>query len=493
MCVTNGTFVCVALCILTSLAHTCRASTCPIDFSYVSSFPWGPLTCQEQQTADATCCNSLLSTFGIGLSQYLLDTGFFELPDLPTALACLASFQATLQLHGLTFNATGRCFMEPMAQYNASMFVKSPNLCAGIETANNWSQKIGDLPCQADLSDLAACTICTDYAEYPIPEGPKTLTMHNVLAGLLVGLGVAILFWLWFKRKRWLLHQEFIDRNSKLINASMLPNTGAVWFKIQQIKEATDNFAEANLVGQGGFAKVYKGKMPDGLEIAVKVLQNTTMDGDAEFLNEVEVIKNIRHKNLVALRGCCVDSTETDGHCRLLVYDYMPSGSLYDYMFGSTRPPLTWPQRRKIALGTAKGLTYLHVGVEPAIIHRDIKASNILLDADLQAKVADFGLAKITEEGMSHLTTRVAGTQGYVAPEYALYGQLTEKGDVYSFGVVLLELLSGRRALDTTRGSAAEYLITDWAWGLVKSGKLLDVIDVTIRNESLKEVMGRLC
>ncbi|MCO5564277.1 hypothetical protein L7F22_017936 [Adiantum nelumboides] len=231
--------------------------------------------------------------------------------------------------------------------------------------------------------------------------------------------------------------------------------------------------------------------MPDGLEIAVKMLQNTTIEGDAEFLNEVEVIKNIRHKNLVALRGCCVDSTEMDGHCRFLVYDYMPMGSLYDYMFSSMRPPLTWPERRKIALGMAKGIAYLHLGVEPAIIRRDIKASNILLDAELQAKVADLGLAKITEEGLSHLTTRVAGTQGYVAPEYALYGQLTEKSDVYSFGVVLLELLSGRRALDTTRGSTAEYLITDWAWGLVKRGKLLEVIDIPIRNENLKEIMER--
>lgn len=431
--------------------------------------------------------------------------------------------------------------MEPGALYNTSMFVRGPDLCAGIETINDWSQKIGgSLPCQDDLSDLAACTICSNYAVQSIskakdisndtssclyfyviyaagisnPKGPKDPSNARCLlgvqlwneskkrvptvfiavgavAGLLVGLSVAVFFSLWFWRKRRLMHQEFVDRNSKLIRASMLPNTGAVWFKLEQIKDATSGFSEANLVGQGGFAKVFRGLMPDGLEIAVKVLQNTTADGDAEFLNEVEVIKNIRHKNLVALRGCCVASTDADGHCRLLVYDFMPNGSLYDYLFCNTKPPLTWPQRRKIALGMAKGITYLHVGVEPAIIHRDIKASNILLDAELQAKVADFGLAKITEEGLSHLTTRVAGTQGYVAPEYALYGQLTEKSDVYSFGVVLLELLSGRRALDTTRESAAEYLITDWAWSLVKGGRLLEVIDVTIRNESLKEIMER--
>lgn len=420
------------------------------------------------------------------------------------------------------------------------MFVRSPDLCAGIETANDWSQKIGSLPCQDDLSNLAACTICSDYAVTAVAKakafsnntssciyfyviyaaaisnsnGPKDASTAQCLlgveewavnkksvstifiavgavVGLLVGFSAAVLLWLWLRRKKWLVHREFVDRNNKLIKAHMLPNTGAVWFKLEQIKEATKGFSEMNLVGQGGFAKVYRGLMPDGLEIAVKVLENTTADGDSEFLNEVEVIKNVRHKNLVALRGCCVASTDADGHCRLLVYDFMSNGSLHDYLFSNTKPPLTWPQRRKIVMGMAKGITYLHTCVQPAIIHRDIKASNVLLDAELQAKVADFGLAKITEEGMSHLTTRVAGTQGYVAPEYALYGQLTEKSDVYSFGVVLLELLSGRRALDTTKESPAEYLITDWAWMLVKGGKLLEVIDTTIRNESLKEIMER--
>lgn len=455
------------------------------------------------------------------------------------ALMTIAGQYAS-KFHLLRRVFAGGCFLESSAFYNATMFVRSPDLCAGIETQNDWLQKIGNTPCQGDLSNLAACTVCNNYVTPAVtkaktlsndtssciyffllyaaaisnsngPKNPSTalcilgvqsltdskksfsivyISVGSVL-GLLIGFSAAAFLWLWFRRKRWLVHQNFLDRNKQLLKASMVPNTGAIWFKLEQIMEATNDFSELNVVGEGSFAKVYKGSMADGLEIAVKMLRNTTPEGDSEFLNEVEVIKNVRHRNLVALRGCCVASTEKVGHCRLLVYDLMPNGSLQDYLFGATMPTLTWPQRRKIALGMAKGIAYLHNGVQPAIIHRDIKTSNILLDAELQAKVADFGLAKITEEGISHLTTRIAGTQGYVSPEYALYGQLTEKGDVYSFGVVLLELLSGRRALDMTKESPTEYLITDWAWMLVKGNRSLEVIDSTIRQESLKYIMER--
>ncbi|KAG0497320.1 hypothetical protein HPP92_002011 [Vanilla planifolia] len=166
---------------------------------------------------------------------------------------------------------------------------------------------------------------------------------------------------------------------------------------------------------------------------------------------------------------------------RFLVYDLMPNGSLDDHIFSKsnkTKPPLvlTWPQRQTVIIDVAKALAYLHYGIKPAIYHRDIKATNILLDGELRARVADFGLAKQSREGQSHLTTRVAGTHGYLAPEYALYGQLTEKSDVYSFGVLVLEIMSGRRALDMSSPSDL-VLITDWAWTLVKSGRVEEVID----------------
>ena len=164
----------------------------------------------------------------------------------------------------------------------------------------------------------------------------------------------------------------------------------------------------------------------------------------------------------------------------------MPNGNLEDHLFlvseqQKLKKSLTWPQRKSIILDVAKGLAYLHYGVKPAIFHRDIKATNILLDEDMRARVADFGLAKQSREGQSHLTTRVAGTHGYLAPEYALYGQLTEKSDVYSFGVVVLEIMCGRRALDlSSAGSLKAFLITDWAWSLVKSGNIEEALDASL-------------
>ncbi|PON86629.1 Serine/threonine protein kinase [Trema orientale] len=287
------------------------------------------------------------------------------------------------------------------------------------------------------------------------------------------------------------------------------PNTGSIWFKIQELEKATNNFSQKNFIGRGGFGLVYKGVLPDGSLVAVKRVIESDFQGDAEFCNEVEIISNLKHRNLVPLRGCCVvdggDNYEERESLRYLVYEYMPNGNLDDHLFlqsdkngGVERIRLTWPQRKSIILDVAKGLAYLHYGVKPAIYHRDIKATNILLDADMRARVADFGLAKQSREGQSHLTTRVAGTHGYLAPEYALYGQLTEKSDVYSFGVVVLEIMCGRKALDlSSSGSPRAFLITDWVWSLVKAGKVEEALDASLLkdgdsvNSNPKSIMER--
>uniref|UniRef100_A0A0A9E9T9 non-specific serine/threonine protein kinase n=1 Tax=Arundo donax TaxID=35708 RepID=A0A0A9E9T9_ARUDO len=263
----------------------------------------------------------------------------------------------------------------------------------------------------------------------------------------------------------------------------MRPNTGSILFDIADLAKATDGFADRNLVGRGGFGAVYRGVLADGSVVAVKKMLDPDVEGgDEEFTNEVEIISHLRHRNLVPLRGCCIaDDDVEEGKQRFLVYDFMPNGALEDFIFrdreaAAKRPPLTWAQRRSIIMDVARGLEYLHYGVKPAIYHRDIKATNILLDGEMRARVADFGLARRSREGQSHLTTRVAGTHGYLAPEYALYGQLTEKSDVYSFGVLLLEIMSARRVLDMT-APAGPVLITDWAWTLVKAGQAREVLD----------------
>ncbi|KAL6597754.1 hypothetical protein ACP70R_046559 [Stipagrostis hirtigluma subsp. patula] len=290
------------------------------------------------------------------------------------------------------------------------------------------------------------------------------------------------------------------DSRSKRSQAmeSISASTTLVKFTYDEIKAATGGFARESIIGSGGFGNVYKGVLRDGAEVAVKRFKNCSVAGDAAFAHEVEVVASVRHVNLVALRGYCIATTPREGHQRMIICDLMHNGSLHDHLFGAGECTMAWPVRQRIAVGMARGLAYLHHGAQPAIIHRDIKASNILLDDEFEAKVADFGLAKFAPEGMTHVSTRVAGTMGYVAPEYALYGQLTEKSDVYSFGIVLLELMSGKRAF-ISLGEGQNFVLTDWAWSLVRRGKTRDVIQEGMVEPGPTQVMekyvlvGALC
>lgn len=523
---------------------------CPMDLHYVRQWQWDKSSCESHISggSDSPCCQTLLSLLAVGLAEHLREESMFELPNNASAIACLGHFQQQLEALSLSSDLVSNCWKN-----NTSGFISSPQLCAGIETKQDWTSKLGntqlDSACKGDLSDLGACQACKDSGDVVHKElvnmysnltseatskkcyyfaclyaagvanefGPKRrstaqcifrvpfVQTHShsralaygfvAVAAVLLICALGLLYRMWLtRRKRKAVHRGFVRRNEELLKAAVRPNTGAVWFGIEEIKTATANFSDANLIGQGGFATVYRGTLPDGRRIAVKRIRNCTPEGDPEFLNEVEVINNIRHRNLVVLRGCCVASDETEGHQRFLIYDYMPNGTLDDHIFGakSTARSLSWQQRRNIILGTAKGLAYLHNGIEPAIYHRDIKATNILLDDDMNARVADFGLARITtKEGETHITTRVAGTHGYLAPEYALYGQLTDKSDVYSFGVVVLEIMSGRKALEATSYSEPHYLITDWAWTLVKEGRTSEIIDERIRHSGAESMMKR--
>ncbi|RVW22666.1 Proline-rich receptor-like protein kinase PERK4 [Vitis vinifera] len=213
-------------------------------------------------------------------------------------------------------------------------------------------------------------------------------------------------------------------------------------FTYEELAAATGGFAQANLLGQGGFGYVHKGVLPNGKEIAVKSLKSGSGQGEREFQAEVEIISRVHHRHLVSLVGYCI----ADGQ-RMLVYEFVHNKTLEHHLHvaGSGRPIMDWPSRMRIALGSAKGLAYLHEDCHPKIIHRDIKTANILLDYNFEAMVADFGLAKLSTDNCTHVSTRVMGTFGYLAPEYASSGKLTEKSDVFSYGVMLLELLTGRR------------------------------------------------
>ncbi|KAL6520069.1 hypothetical protein OROHE_017212 [Orobanche hederae] len=240
------------------------------------------------------------------------------------------------------------------------------------------------------------------------------------------------------------------------------PNVGGYGakspFTYDELASATAGFSQANLLGQGGFGYVHKGVLPNGKEVAVKSLKSGSGQGEREFQAEVEIISRVHHRYLVSLVGYCIA-----GEQRMLVYEYVPNKTLEFHLHAKGQPVMDWASRLRIAVGSAKGLAYLHEDCHPRIIHRDIKAANILLDSNYEAKVADFGLAKLTSDNYTHVSTRVMGTFGYLAPEYAASGKLTEKSDVFSFGVMLLELISGHRPVDPTNKSMDSLSLVDWA------------------------------
>ncbi|MQM10559.1 hypothetical protein Taro_043451 [Colocasia esculenta] len=222
---------------------------------------------------------------------------------------------------------------------------------------------------------------------------------------------------------------------------------GPRWFSFDEMKKSTNNFSEANDIGSGGYGKVYRGMLVTGQLVAIKRAQQGSVQGGLEFKTEIELLSRVHHKNLVALVGFCFDQGE-----QMLVYEYVPNGSLRESLSGKSGIHLDWRRRLQIALGTARGLAYLHELADPPIIHRDIKSNNILLDERLNAKVADFGLCKPMTDGQKdHITTQVKGTMGYLDPEYYMTQQLTDKSDVYGFGVLLLELITARRPIEKGR------------------------------------------
>ncbi|CAN4082792.1 unnamed protein product [Withania somnifera] len=258
-------------------------------------------------------------------------------------------------------------------------------------------------------------------------------------------------------------HSAYLAATGSQSNFMYSPEHGGIgnsrsWFTYEELSEATNGFSSDSLLGEGGFGCVYKGVLSDGREVAVKQLKSGSGQGEREFRAEVEIISRVHHRHLVSLVGYCISERQ-----RLLVYDYLPNDTLDYHLHGKGRPTMDWATRVKVAAGAARGLAYLHEDCHPRIIHRDIKSSNILLDINFEARVADFGLARLAGDASNtHVTTRVMGTFGYLAPEYASSGKLTEKSDVYSYGVVLLELITGRKPVDQSQPLGDESLV-EWA------------------------------
>ncbi|XP_021894970.1 probable leucine-rich repeat receptor-like serine/threonine-protein kinase At3g14840 [Carica papaya] len=315
----------------------------------------------------------------------------------------------------------------------------------------------------------------------PAEPSSVSATSANAAAGIVVAVVVVVLLVLgilWWKgcfRHKNTLGQDLIGLDLKTSS-----------FTLWQICAATNNFDPANKIGEGGFGPVFKGELADGTVIAVKQLSAKSKQGNREFINEIGMISALQHSHLVKLYGCCIE-----GNQLLLVYEYLENNSLARALFGpeECQLKLDWPTRQKICVGIARGLAYLHEESRLKIVHRDIKATNVLLDKDLKAKISDFGLAKLDEEENTHISTRVAGTFGYMAPEYAMRGHLTDKADVYSFGVVALEIISGRRNTSHRQKQEAFYLL-EWAESLKDEGKLMELVDPRLGTDfNKKELM----
>ncbi|EYU35450.1 hypothetical protein MIMGU_mgv1a026766mg [Erythranthe guttata] len=404
---------------------------CPLDLDYVLTIPWNTSDCigynhnptnssggpnaAAAAAATSSCCQTLLSLYGVSLSQRLKNTSLFQLPDLPSSVSCLDNFQQKLTSLSLPSALTSLCF-DPL------QFVISSNTCAAIQsTADCYS---------AILFGLIA-------------------------AAIFAGLSIFSFLALYVRRRR-KNHAEGEDQVGST-RPRRRPTTISVSYKIEELERATDNFDSRNLIDRVGFSTVYKGTLSDGTIVAVKKVTESDIQE-----NEVEVIGTLKHRNLVPIRGCCISEKNE----KYLVYDYMPKGNLKDRLFSSGDSPLMWRQRKSIIADVAKGLGYLHYGVKPAVFHGDLKATNVLLDNDMKARIMDFGLAKKSREGESNF----------------------EKSDVYSFGVVVLEVMCGRKVPELSGCS-----IADWAWSLVKEGEVEKVLDDSLLNEgdSSRKVMER--
>ncbi|XP_051145870.1 cysteine-rich receptor-like protein kinase 2 [Andrographis paniculata] len=361
---------------------------------------------------------------------------------------------------------------------------------------NAYASLSGCLPWSEGKAVNTGCFV--RYSDFdflnPVPGKGSSRGTVIIITSVLVGAATVLLIGAVIGRYLW--KQRVIQKKrkgsgdtKKLVKT--LTKSG-LNFKYSALEVATSKFDEAKKLGQGGFGTVYKGVLADGREIAVKRLFFNNKHRIVDFYNEVKIVSSVEHKNLLRLLGCSCSGPES-----LLVYEFLPNKSLDYFIFDATKgKELNWEKRFEIIIGTTEGLIYLHENTRARIIHRDIKASNILLDSRFQPKIADFGLARSFQDDKSHISTAIAGTLGYMAPEYFTHGQLTEKADVYSFGVLVLEIISGRKNNQSDHEEHRDTLITI-VWKHFQLRTVEEIIDPNLiannyqRNNNIKDEIVR--
>ncbi|KAL6570542.1 hypothetical protein OROGR_000092 [Orobanche gracilis] len=389
------------------------------------------------------------------------DRGRFIATSNSTMIEANAEFYRTSRLSPSSLKYYGLCMQR--GSYRVRLYF-AEIMYSDDSTYSNLGRRIFDVSIQ----------------DFDVSTGGLSV---GIIVGIVVSSCVVVLLIMFALWKRGYLGGKN-DEDNELRGLDL--QTG--YFSLRQLKAATNNFDIANKIGEGGFGPVYKGVLPDGTVIAVKQLSSKSKQGNREFVNEIGMISALQHPNLVKLFGCCIQ-----GNQLLLIYEYLENNSLARALFGRADQKLNldWSTRKKICMGIAKGLAYLHEESRLKIVHRDIKATNVLLDKDLNAKISDFGLAKLDEEENTHISTRIAGTIGYMAPEYAMRGYLTDKADVYSFGIVALEIASGRSNTNYRPKEEFVYLL-DWAYVLQEQGNLLDLVDPSLGSDYSKSEALRM-
>ncbi|KAL8240370.1 hypothetical protein R6Q59_013725 [Mikania micrantha] len=306
----------------------------------------------------------------------------------------------------------------------------------------------------------------------PFLKDGNSRTKKGVIGGVTGGVGLILIVFVCLLGRRFTKSRD--HHQDKSTGATEMLQ-GPMSYSHQDLINATNNFSRENKVGEGAFGEVYKGTINDGEVVAIKKTTMASTGRKSFFNNELKIISNVHHRHLLRLLGYC-----NKGPHLFLVLEFMENGSLDKFLYGEKRGSLTWRQRFEIIFGVARGLAYLHEQYHVTIVHRDIKSSNILLDNDFQPKISDFGLVRLLPDDKTHISTKVAGTFGFIAPEYAIYGQVSEKVDTYSFGVLVLEIISGKRCTEGMEiGSITQNLI-DYAWDLYEKSIHVNLIDISL-------------
>lgn len=378
--------------------------------------------------------------------------------------------------------------IRPLLVYNDPIIANyiSPNMYVGFSASKTtwveaqrilaWSFSDTGVARNINTSDLPVF-----LAQSESNSGLSTGSIAGIVSGSVAFFlcTLCVCYYVWLKRRAKNQEDEIEDWELEY-----WPHR----YSYEELKEATNGFSDTEILGAGGFGKVYKGTLSNKVDVAVKCVNHDSKQGLREFMAEISSMGRLQHKNLVQMKGWCRKRNEL-----LLVYDYMPNGSLNNWIFDKPKNVLNWAGRKKVLTDVAEGLNYLHHGWEQVVVHRDIKSSNVLLDLDMRGRVGDFGLAKLYSQGEEPGTTRVVGTLGYLAPELAMLAAPTAASDVYSFGVVVLEVVCGRKPIETWQEREEDMVLVDLVRDKYEERRLSELVDVRIKGEyEVEELEGVL-